>query len=68
MMIAMPRDENGRFVPLACPVPTCDGTLRYQGHRSWECDGLVDPENTNRELQACTFDHLDGHHYLPHHL
>ena len=48
MMITMPRDENGRFVPLACPVPTCGGTLRYQGHRSWECDGLVDPENPNR--------------------
>jgi len=62
----MPRDENGRFVTLACPVKNCGGKLVYQGSRTWECDGLIDPDDPNKEPEACGFDHIDGLEYLPH--
>lgn len=63
----LPRDESGRFVPLDCPVPNCGGRLVYQGYRSWECDGLIDPDDPTKELEPCVFDHIDGQRYLPHH-
>ena len=57
-----PRDNNGRFVPKKCPV--CGGTLEYEGHGVWACDGLVDPETTDKELECCPFDHFDGEIYF----
>lgn len=59
-----PYDENGRFVPRDCPV--CgDGKLQYTARLTWECDGLCDPNDTQKELQTCAFDHIDGQQYLP---
>lgn len=59
-----PYDDKGRFVPLACPDPECDGNLVYEsdprfgGH--WRCNGLVDPNDPTKELDACTRTHFDG--------
>ena len=59
-----PYDDRGRFVPLDCPNPACgSGRLVYEGHGVWECDGLVDPGSTDKELEVCTFDHFDGEPY-----
>src|SRR5688572_3688054 len=57
-----PRDDQGRSVPRACPVCDC-GVLQYEGDGFWRCDGLADPDDTNKELQACTFTHEDGKPY-----
>lgn len=59
---ARPRDDKGHYVPLTCPV--CDaGTLRHQGGHDWACDGLLDPNDPNKELEACWFTHTDGQPY-----
>jgi len=59
-----PRDVAGRFVPLTCPDPNCDGQLVYEADhsypttvRGWRCNGLVDPGCIDQELQACTHWH-----------
>ena len=54
----MPRDKNGQFISKQCPE--CDGTLQPEkcrdfGNISWCCDGLIDPENTDLELQPCMY-------------
>lgn len=54
------RDDRGRFVPLTCPRPNCDGKLHYEGNGVWHCDGLVDPENPQNELQACNYVRYQG--------
>lgn len=55
-----PRDHEGKFIPLACPLANCDGHLVYDEHwNRWECDGLVDPENTEQPLEACWYSHHD---------
>jgi hypothetical protein len=54
-----PRDDKGRFIPTLCNQ--CgDGHLRHQGDRLWACDGLLDPEDPNKELEACPAYHFDG--------
>lgn len=58
-----PYDENGRQVPCICPNPDCSGYLQYQGNSLWTCDGLVDPNDLNKELQPCDFSHTDGQPY-----
>lgn len=56
-----PRDERGRFVPTTCPLPDCTpGHLKYEGGGHWRCDGLLDPNDPNKELEACWFFHIDG--------
>lgn len=56
-----PRDHHGRFIPVKCPDPNCGaGKLIYEGDGIWECDGLLDPENPNREFDACPYAHRDG--------
>ena len=50
--MANPRDDQGRFIPLACDDPDCDGRLMRE-QDGWRCNGLVDPNNPNKELQAC---------------
>lgn len=55
-----PRDDKGRFVPIDCPDVDCDGRLQHVGDGRYECDGLVDPDDPNSELQACGFSHHDG--------
>ena len=64
-----PRDNKGHFVPLDCPDPLCGGRLQedsgYRGETIWTCDGLVDPEDDNKELQACNFSHRPGDPYQP---
>lgn len=58
-----PYDERGRKVVKACPNPDCCGTLQHQGDGLWECDGLVDPNDQQKELEACAFSHQDGEPY-----
>ncbi len=59
-----PYDDRGRFVQLECADKNCDGKLVYEadarfgGH--WRCDGLVDPNDDRKELQACPRTHFDG--------
>ena len=54
-----PRDNKGRFVPRACPI--CDnGHLQPDGDGYWRCDGLLDPEDENKELEPCLYTHHDG--------
>lgn len=54
-----PYDDNGRFVPIKCEL--CDaGSLRHMGNGFWSCDGLLDPEDADKELQACPAFHQDG--------
>jgi hypothetical protein len=63
-----PRDDKGHFVPLDCPNPLCGGRLQRNemyGHEIWTCDGLVDPEDDHKELQACEFSHRPGDPYQP---
>ena len=67
-MMPNPRDDKGRFVPLDCPNPLCSGRLQQDhefGREVWTCDGLVDPEDDNKELEACTFAHVPGDPYQP---
>jgi hypothetical protein len=56
----MPYDEAGHFVSKQCPIEGCDGKLVYEGNGSWACDGLVDPNDENKELEACLYAHFDG--------
>lgn len=58
-----PRDNRGHFVPLSCPYFGCSGRLVYEGRGIWRCDGLIDPEDENKELEACGFFHVDGEFY-----
>ena len=58
-----PYDEQGRKVSRDCPNPDCCGTLQDIGNAIWECDGLVDPNDPNKELEACAFTHQDGEPY-----
>ena len=61
-----PRDHEGKFIPLHCPVSGCYGTLVYNDHWDrWECDGLIEPTSfvAPQDLQACTYSHQDGDHY-----
>lgn len=58
-----PYDERGRKVSMECTNPDCCGTLQYAGNGTWECDGLVDPNDPNKELDACAFTHQDGEPY-----
>ena len=58
-----PYDERGRMVSGNCPNLDCGGTLQDAGDGNWECDGLVDPGDPNKELEACAFSHQDGTPY-----
>lgn len=58
-----PYNEKGHKVTRSCPNPDCSGTLQNMGNGSWECDGLVDPNDPNQELEACAFSHQDGEPY-----
>lgn len=63
-----PYDEKGRKVSRLCPNLDCDGTLQPEidpltNKTRWCCDGLVDPNDTNKELEACMFSHVDGEPY-----
>jgi hypothetical protein len=56
----LPYDERGRKVSTACPNPDCSGTLQHQGYGFWTCDGLIDPNDPDKELETCEFTHQDG--------
>lgn len=65
-MAERPYDERGRFVPLACPHLGCDGKLVREVHHGWacwRCDGLIDPDDVSKPLDACEFQHVDGERY-----
>lgn len=54
-----PHDQLGRFLDKKCPV--CgNGTLKYQGNGHWRCDGLDDPNDSEKSLIACENTHEDG--------
>lgn len=63
-----PIDDKGRFVPLTCPDINCGGELRLEadpmtGALVWRCDGLIDPCDDNKPLEACSFTHWQGEAY-----
>lgn len=51
---------NGRFISNRCAADNCEGLLQQVAPTRWECDGLVDPENSQQELQCCHVDVVDG--------
>jgi hypothetical protein len=59
-----PRDNKGQFVPLKCELCGC-GALRHDGSKTWRCDGLLDPEDPNKKLEACWGYHFDGEPRVP---
>jgi hypothetical protein len=52
-MITNPRNHKGQYVSNKCKNPLCSGKLVQVTPTLWECDGLVDPDDPNKELQAC---------------
>lgn len=58
-MTARPRLKDGRFISSDCPACGC-GTLRQEAPNEWRCDGLRDPEDPNKELEACEYGIYDG--------
>lgn len=63
-----PRDNKSHFIPLYCPNPLCGGRLQHNrmyDQEIWTCDGLVDPEDVNKELQPCEVSHVPGSPYQP---
>lgn len=58
-----PRNEKGQYVTLTCPDINCSGQLVYGGDGKWYCDGLVDPNHPDKELEACGFAHWNGDKY-----
>jgi len=58
----MMRDNTGRIVPRYCPNPMCSGELvpdrpDYYGQVKIICNGLVDPGDESKELEACEHTH-----------
>lgn len=47
--------ETGRFIKTECPDLNCDGHLEYEGDYFSRCNGLVDPNDETKELQACEY-------------
>lgn len=50
-----PRDEQGRFLPIFCDNPNCDGELQldsFFGRAIWSCNGLTHETDTG-PLIAC---------------
>lgn len=50
-----PRDRTGRFLPVLCNDPNCDGKLVLDiqyGHPHWICDGLTHDTDTG-PLRPC---------------
>jgi len=53
--IRLPRGIDGRFISRKCPICK-NGILQLEYDRwgnYWMCDGLLDPENVNKQLQPC---------------
>lgn len=58
----MPRDSRGRIVSRQCPECDC-GTLQCvpTGYGfEWVCDGLADPNDDDKPLEACTYSRTHG--------
>lgn len=52
---AKPRDRVGRFLPVSCNDPNCDGRLVLDmqfGRPQWICDGLTHDTDTG-PLRPC---------------
>lgn len=56
------RDSRGQFIKKECPE--CGDQLVMECHAdgaiTWRCDGLIDPEDENKELQACKYETWSG--------
>lgn len=56
------RDNSGRFRPRVCPV--CGDPLVMETHAdgsvTWRCDALLDPEDDDKELEACPYETRSG--------
>lgn len=53
---ARPRGEDGRFLPIFCTDPRCDGVLMLDneyGHHHWICNGLTHDTDVG-PLRACS--------------
>ena len=54
-----PRLRNGQFLSRECP--RCgNGTLQRAADNDWRCDGLLDPDDPDKELIACEYGVYDG--------
>lgn len=51
-----PRSKLGQFVPLACPDPHCDGSLKSDRDGWFKCDGLTHATE-HSPLFACNHSH-----------
>jgi len=52
----LPRGTDGRFLPIHCSDPNCDGELEFEtqfGMPRWICTGLTH-DDRNGPLVACT--------------
>ena len=56
----IPRDDKGRIISRRCSNPECDGILHYEGEGVWVCDGLLDPNDPAKELEACMNTHFNN--------
>lgn len=62
----IPRNEQGRFLPILCDDPNCDGELQadsFFGRAIWSCNGLTHKTDTG-PLIACerSYDALRSTH------
>lgn len=53
-MDKQPRNSEGQFVSPKCDVCGCGDLVPSGEPGVFECNGLIDPENENVELQPCT--------------
>lgn len=65
-----PRGPDGRFFKWKDGCPVCGtGDVICEGEEYnralWRCDGLIDPEDVNKPLDACPFTYVDGDPILP---
>lgn len=54
-----PRNAHGQLISRECPRCGC-GTLQDAGDGFWRCDGLKDPDDDSKPLEACDYTHEDG--------
>lgn len=57
-----PRGEDGRFLPIFCNDPNCDGSLELDNefnHARWICNGLTHDTNEG-PLRACNRSYAAG--------
>lgn len=57
-----PRNKHGQVLSRICPECDC-GTLQCERTAFgfvWRCDGLADPNDPNKPLEACGYEIIHG--------